>query len=274
MVLSYTASMESFHRSHRPSVASLVGGPPRKKKPFINPFDPKKVHSELAAHHRRWIHAFPRNTEGQVFQQHHTGGGEKDSPPSPARSQRSTGSADSHSARSSQVEGYHPPEGGARPAQGEPHPPEGTSKVSQTPRLSEGNISATFPLGEGHHASPSSLTLTEAGNISGSGSEVSLRREDSITNAVFRRHRLRPQTSTLAPSRGGTRFVQRDSRGVENFASVQRTGTDWQSLTEPACLPITCDYFPSDSELSQDFVEHPFTVVVSALDSNNSTSQR
>ena len=287
MILSYTASMESLHHSHRPSLASITGLQPRRKKPFINPFDPTKVHSELAAHHRRWIHAFPRNAEGQLFQQHHT----REAPTSPTRSQKSVESLDSHGTtpRSSQAE-QHPFEGtgsGARLSQGEPHPVPTTSdgtpgglKLSLTttpsPHLSEGNASATLSVGEGHHRSPSPLTLADASRISGNSSEVSLKKEDSSI-PVFRRQRQTSKpvlSSLLQASRGVASSGRRDSKGVENFASVQRTGTDWQSLTEPACLPITCDHFPTNSELSHDFVEHLFTFFVNTLDTTASTSQQ
>ena len=271
MILSYTTSMESFkQQSHRPSITSNLGGlpPPRKKKPLINPFDPKKVHSELTAHHRRWIHAFPRNAEGQMFQQHHMGGGgaERDTPPSPARSQRSVESSESHSTRSSQLDTPT-----LLPAPTESFVGVGTLKVSPAHRPLDSNLGNTLSQWEGHYKSPSPMTMSEVGNMSVSSSEVSLKREES--NALFRRHRQasKPVLSSVAASWS----AQRDSRdGGENFASVKRTGTDWQSLTEPASLPITCDYFPSNSDLSHDFVEHPFTVVVSTLDSSSSTNQK
>ena len=42
-----------------------------KRTKFINPFDPTKVHGELTAFHRRWIHTFPRDKSGLAFQTHH-----------------------------------------------------------------------------------------------------------------------------------------------------------------------------------------------------------
>ena len=51
---------------------------------------------------------------------------------------------------------------------------------------------------------------------------------------------------------------------AEDFASVRRTGVDWKSLTEPACLPITTDYFPAKSKLVNDYYEHPSKLLVSS----------
>lgn len=51
---------------------------------------------------------------------------------------------------------------------------------------------------------------------------------------------------------------------AEDFASVRRTGVDWKSLSEPACLPITTDYFPTKQKLLNDYYEHPSKLVVSS----------
>lgn len=49
----------------------------------------------------------------------------------------------------------------------------------------------------------------------------------------------------------------------ENFSSARRQGADWRSLTEPACLPITTDYFPSKEKLTNEFVEYNSTMLAS-----------
>lgn len=42
---------------------------------------------------------------------------------------------------------------------------------------------------------------------------------------------------------------------VENFSSVRRVGMDWTSFTEPACLPLTTDYYPDKSTIVRDYEE-------------------
>ena len=44
---------------------------------------------------------------------------------------------------------------------------------------------------------------------------------------------------------------------VENFGLVRRKGMDWPSLTEPACLPITTDYFPDEATLNKNYSDTP-----------------
>lgn len=39
------------------------------------------------------------------------------------------------------------------------------------------------------------------------------------------------------------------------------TGVDWKSLTIPACLPITTDYFPDQRSLNNDYVVSDYTLL-------------
>ncbi len=62
------------------------------------------------------------------------------------------------------------------------------------------------------------------------------------------------------------------AKEVEDFTSVRRTGVDWKSLTEPACLPITVDFFPSKTKLEQEYYESPSKLIVSSYGSGTSAS--
>lgn len=52
---------------------------------------------------------------------------------------------------------------------------------------------------------------------------------------------------------------------VERFASVRRAGLDWPSITEPACLPTTTDFFPDNSVLTRDYLEYPSSFIVNSF---------
>jgi hypothetical protein len=41
----------------------------------------------------------------------------------------------------------------------------------------------------------------------------------------------------------------------------QTTGVDWKSLTIPACLPITTDYFPDQRSLQNDFLVSEYSII-------------
>lgn len=141
---------------------SLLSGRPhfkptgRRRKAFINPFDPSKSHVEANSQNCRWMHTFPRDCQGRAFQTHHTKGLEK---------------------------------------------LDEDSELKTTGRV---------------RTSPSSLSNT-------------------------------PTNDVLSLSLGDAS----DCIVVENFASVRRSGMDWTSLTEPACLPLTTDYFPDNHALNR-----------------------
>ena len=142
---------------------SLLSGRPhfkptgrRRRKAFINPFDPSKSHVEANSHHCRWMHTFPRDCQGRAFQTHHM---------------------------------------------------KGLEKLDEDSELKTKGQAGT---------SPSSLSNTPTSDV------LSLSLGDASDRIV-----------------------------VENFASVRRSGMDWTSLTEPACLPLTTDYFPDNHTLNR-----------------------
>lgn len=46
-----------------------------------------------------------------------------------------------------------------------------------------------------------------------------------------------------------------------NPTFLTNTGVDWKSLTIPACLPITTDYFPDQRSLNNDYVVSDYTLL-------------
>lgn len=44
-------------------------------------------------------------------------------------------------------------------------------------------------------------------------------------------------------------------------------GVDWKSLTIPACLPITTDYFPEERSLQYDYVIADYTLLPDDMNS-------
>ena len=56
---------------------------------------------------------------------------------------------------------------------------------------------------------------------------------------------------------------------VQNFSTVKREGMDWTSFVEPACLPLTTDYYPDDSTLQRDYTDYPTNLTVNAYGDPN-----
>ena len=49
--------------------------------------------------------------------------------------------------------------------------------------------------------------------------------------------------------------------GEQEWTPALTTGVDWKSLTIPACLPITTDYFPDQRSLQNDFVVSDYSLI-------------
>ena len=43
----------------------------QRRKPIFNPFNPNEFHQVVTANTRKWMHVFPRRSDGHAFQPHH-----------------------------------------------------------------------------------------------------------------------------------------------------------------------------------------------------------
>lgn len=53
--------------------------------------------------------------------------------------------------------------------------------------------------------------------------------------------------------------------GEQEWTPAITTGVDWKSLTMPACLPLTTDFFPSKNSLQNDYVVCEYTIDSSCI---------
>ncbi|XP_032791433.2 GATOR complex protein Iml1 [Daphnia magna] len=65
--------------------------------------------------------------------------------------------------------------------------------------------------------------------------------------------RQRPMNRSLTLLWGAT--------GEQEWTPALTTGVDWKSLTIPACLPITTDYFPDQRSLQNDFLVSEYSII-------------
>ena len=317
--LTRTGSVESAHGLMTPrggagtrsrGTSTPLGGISRKRGFFINPFDPSKMHTEITAYHRRWMHTFPRNRDGYLFQVHHEILDE-------LAELSSLGSqTPSSMSRRSSISSMHMTIGGEEGA------------ISRRRRLGSTSFeehdavrNGELALGSGQRESGSGNSLrhgdgsgknsyVQQGSQSHSGEKLqgldlptvksgrspkphdshlhegtkpnldstSKRRPsptgETITKPYPSNTKTHPDDPKPHPSHSGegklkqeVGFVKKPfdtPKPAEDFASVRRTGVDWKSLTEPACLPITTDYFPPKQKLINDYYEHPSKLLVSS----------
>lgn len=240
-----------------------------KKAKFINPFDPMKVHGELTAFHRRWVHTFPKDKGGLAFQTHH----------SVLREEEEEGEEEGESVDSlSTTTTLSPPRSEFRTLRQYGRQSHGASISSSYGETGQGSVGSHDSVRTGGH----SVASTD-GNVEKSG-QSSRPEQKSNHDGAFERKLARskitpPRSRVTSPAvwrkRGSIhpldrRVSESSFKSVEDFTSIRRTGVDWSSLTEPACLPVTVDYFPSKSKLEQDYYESPSKLVVSSYGSEDS----
>lgn len=63
---------------------------------------------------------------------------------------------------------------------------------------------------------------------------------------------------SVSSSRADTTACYESSQLILDFIW---TGVDWKSLTIPACLPITTDYFPDKRSLQNDYVVSDYNLL-------------
>ena len=74
------------------------------------------------------------------------------------------------------------------------------------------------------------------------------------------RHRKISMTGDLVSSRGVMWGVA-GTLGDSAWDATETTGVDWRSITWPACLPITTDYFPDRRAFENDYVFNQYVIV-------------
>lgn len=68
-ITSAISHMEFGHSTYYSPQQSRRGA--QRRRPIVNPFIPQKVHQNVTANKRKWMHVFPRNKQGHAFQAHH-----------------------------------------------------------------------------------------------------------------------------------------------------------------------------------------------------------
>lgn len=278
-----------------------LGGTSRRRGIFINPFDPSKMHTEITAYHRRWMHTFPRNRDGFLFQIHHEVLDELAELSSPGSQTPSSVS------RHSSISSIHMTVGGEDGAVsrrrrlgsssfeerdasrgGETALGSGQTETGNMNSLRQGDGSGkslSVPQGSRPQSGEKFLGLDLNTTKSDGSPKIQLSQladhgvfkpSPSPTNVreVTKTHHIKPHHTQVdegidsaIKSRQQVAFAKKTldtGKPAEDFASVRRTGVDWKSLTEPACLPITTDYFPPKSKLVNDYYEHPSKLLVSS----------
>jgi hypothetical protein len=238
------------HVSHSPSLTQYLaqrqGADAIVKRPLINPFRPRSLPQEVSANKRKWMHAFPFTTKGHAFQSHHAMG--EDLAEALLFSVQQQGKSEM---------------GGRREESAVRKRSESDSDLVQmdgldcdvfSPQETQSLDGVDIedmeePSSESAVPPPPGARLRKKGN----------KKQSNITK--------RPLFESTTSDKKG---VKPDI--LDNFAPVRRTGIDWKALTDPACLPVTTDYLPSEKTLADDFSTNLYLLSASQLQSESGSA--
>ncbi|XP_020718140.1 GATOR complex protein DEPDC5 isoform X3 [Ceratitis capitata] len=215
------------------SIAPIV----RPGRALINPFDPSHVTIKLTSNRRRWTHIFPKGPTGVLIQQHHY--------------------------------------------QAVPAKPQNLNYGNVA--NSENEYSSGYSAIDYDHTSTcSSLNKSFIANNECDKTDFAKKRNNSLLNATTNN----VTTGVVAPTKsflwGATGeqewtpalttgkhlnpIVESEAPFISESANADGRGkviigVDWKSLTIPACLPITTDYFPDKRSLHNDYVISDYTLL-------------
>ncbi|KAI8504988.1 GATOR complex protein depdc5 [Branchiostoma belcheri] len=213
--------------------ASAFPKVPTRKRALINPFAPSRLLVRLTSNRRRWTHTFPLGPTGEAMQHHH----HKKSPV----------------------------------------PEELAVAMDATSPPSKGMLDANMAAVEARRQA--GLVSEESmENLHKSASLSSLGSDQGGGCAGWTQPAVCPVSSTLTRWRGGggvTSYRRSGSNlswlwgmtGDQEWTPDLQTGVDWKSLTMPACLPITTDYFPEKHSLEYDYLESNYDLLADFEDS-------
>lgn len=203
-------------------------------KALINPFDPSHMTIKLTPNRRRWTHVFPQGPSGTFMQEHihqeasQQGKNLTSSAPYLANVMFNPNSAESFDDLGRKFSS-------ARL----------NSQMSQTSL----RPADTIPY----------LCMTDCGQPTNYSKEFQFNKP-----SVYSLQAAAAQAKSGVVSNETVRFAWCAS-GEQEWTPALTTGVDWKSLTMPACLPLTTDFFPSKTSLKNDYVICEYTLDASCI---------
>ncbi|KAI0221662.1 GATOR complex protein DEPDC5 [Lamellibrachia satsuma] len=240
---------------------------------LINPFAPRRLHLKVTSIRRRWTHAFPTDLQGMSVQPHHKHGSfytdnqqhvDNSSPPTREviqaarlavelrknKTHRSSESSDSqdnpYCVRSRSI-AYSSTAGGSVDSLKDVHPRELTNVPSSSAMStvdSQTSLTSLIPACE------------KDGMCAGSAGRCCPHSVGLYSRSASYHKDLGP----LGADQVGHSWLW-GVTGEQEWTIEIKTGMDWPSMTLPASLPLTTDYFPDKRSIQLDYVISEYSVV-------------
>ncbi|XP_053383864.1 GATOR complex protein Iml1-like [Mercenaria mercenaria] len=239
----------------------------KRHRALINPFAPSRMQFKMTSNRRRWIHAFPTDPHGVAVQTHHV---------------HTYSYNDNNDQDDVDLCELTPEVIQAAEIAVKARKEQGTSRASDT--LSDSNtlddlvsVSGVSPLRTG--VSPLRKGLTHDYSRGSIYSQRDYRGQRSFmwgptgeqewTSELTTGQDWRPLDDAeinQAESRLIKPILTADIENTQNFCAG--ISVDWKSLTMPASLPITTDYFPDNISLQNDYVVSDYSLLPDEVNSD------
>ncbi|XP_021373105.1 DEP domain-containing protein 5-like isoform X1 [Mizuhopecten yessoensis] len=245
-----SAGSPYFHSKHLSSMTLS-------RRALINPFAPSTMHFKMTSNRRRWIHAFPTDPQGAAVQTHHFR--------TFSHTEEMEGSFDLHSKETDYLS-VGTMKKGSLIHQDSNEGSENTSSDQLSVIGSAGNVAAAFNTSlQGFSSSLGSNTsflqdynkLPQNNNPSKEGQRSWVwgpTGEQEWSPNMTTGHDWRPLEYDKAASSKSCLVKPILNADINSKQFCACISVDWKSLTIPASLPITTDYFPDKKSLQTDYV--------------------
>ncbi|KAH9502461.1 GATOR complex protein depdc5 [Bulinus truncatus] len=226
----------------------------RPHRALINPFAPSRLQFKMTSNRRRWAHAFPVDHKGMAIHArhvHHVEHNEHESDflwseKTSLKSPVMTVTTSSKKQKSAV---------GFSERQDSETPSHVDESVSESPllRSEHGASSVKRNILDPHFRRQHSSKLTLSSKVKTMfGSSIG--GEHEWSSDMTTGYDWRPLTCDLQ-NKEGSRLTKSIFRGdIQSNAFVEGITVDWKSLTIPASLPVTTDYFPDTRSIQFDYV--------------------
>lgn len=244
----------------------------RPRRALVNPFAPSRVRFKMTSNRRRWVHAFPLDPLGTAILPHHyydiddRDTNKVDYASSPTREVIQAANLVVEARKQKTLQESFP---------GNDHSLVKRSKSPAQSSHSGSESGSTLSPGSGlHHVSSQTSIASEASAVSVINTyEQQDVPSQSMSSTPTRQSKYLGRIPSLSKEvgkelAGSMSWQWGPVTGEQEWSPTITTGVDWRSMSRPANLPITTDFFPDKMSLHRDYLISDYTLLPDDINSD------
>ncbi|XP_032596837.1 GATOR complex protein Iml1 isoform X4 [Drosophila grimshawi] len=269
--LSESLASEKNARRTIVSIAPIV----RPGRALINPFDPSHVTIKLTSNRRRWTHIFPKGPTGVLIQQHHYQAVPAKTVPAInySRHLQHSNSTNNNTNNNNENNEFNS-SAGDQFDQMSTHSMISLTRSFTSQNFAIGDDKSDF-FKKRHNSLLNATPAANVPNLTATQAKSYLwgaTGEQEWTPAITTgKHTTMKPIVESDHNNFGSSPLEATTEAVGKGKII--IGVDWKSLSIPACLPITTDYFPDKRSLHNDYVISAYTLLPDDVNQDYATSR-